>query len=136
MNIVKSLMYQWLLGFITTANVQKLLQLICEKLGEKAEGTENQLDDIGVDALKYIANDEGKVKVIVDFITTQLGKNPKECSETPEEVALDYENLAMYVSAAGTRRTNECGAFPIELIARVLMMILPEIIEYFKKEKE
>ena len=121
---ITDVIYTWTLSFITTENVQRLLLVICDKLGEKAIQTENQIDDVMVDAFRTIVSNPEKVKVITDNILTYL-KNPKECRDDEDH----FERLAEYVSCAG--ESVEVTGIPILLIARILELVVPYIIEYF-----
>ena len=121
-------LYAWMLSFVTTENVQRLLLVVCDKLNEKAIQTENKIDDVMIDTFRSIASNTDKVKVITDYLVSVL-KNPKECKAEQQ----GFVPLAEQVACAG--ESKEVSGVPVLLIAKLLELTLPYIIEYFMKKE-
>ena len=116
------ILYQWTISLLTTENVQKLFQMILAKMKEKADATENEVDNILVSAMEYVVNDKEKIAVITNFIKSNLDLR-KVVEGQP-----DYYKLAEYVAFAG--ESKECESIPIEVIAQLMKLVVPSIIDY------
>lgn len=120
-----------LLSRIDVETVRGIFQRAVNALKEKTLETENQVDDWAVEALEAIVADDAKMEIVTQFIREKIGgEGVCECAVKVDE----YHALAQDIIGAKTTEENECSSMATSsLLAELLMLILPTLIDWFKK---
>lgn len=130
-NSVTNYLYLALLKKLDVETVRNILAVGISSLMNKAEQTETKLDDWAVEALADFIKDDAKMQIIVDWIKSKA--EAILCSDTPEG-ANEYQELAQMALAADNEPTASVEI--VKVIAQVLEVVLPLVIEWWKKNKE
>ena len=119
-----------LLSRIDVETVRGIFQRAVNALKEKTLETENQVDDWAVEALEAIVADDAKMEIITEFIREKIG-GVGVCESS---ISVDEYN-ALALDIVGEKNAGgECSdSVTSRLLAELLVMILPTLIEWFKK---
>ena len=119
-----------LLSRIDVETVRGIFQRAVNALKEKTLETENQVDDWAVEALEAIVADDAKMEIVTQFIREKIGGvGVCESSISVDE----YNALALDIVGEKTADGECCDSVTSRLLAELLVMILPTLIEWFKK---
>lgn len=130
-NSVTNYLYLALLKKLDVETVRNILAVGVSSLMNKAEQTETKLDDWAVEALANFIQDDSKMQIIVDWIKAKA--EGILCSDTPEG-GNEYKDLAQMAMAADNEPTASVEV--IKVIAQVLEVVLPLIVDWWKKNKK
>lgn len=119
-----------LLSRIDVETVRGIFQRAVDALKEKTLETENQVDDWAVEALEAIVADDAKMEIVTQFIREKIG-GVGVCESS---ISVDEYN-ALSLDIVGEKTADgECSdSVTSRLLAELLVMILPSLIEWFKK---
>lgn len=129
-NSVTNYLYLALLKKLDVETLRNILAVGVSSLMNKAEQTETKLDDWAVEALANFIQDDSKMQIIVDWIKAKA--EGILCSDAPE-CENDYQTLAQTALAADNEPTASVEI--VKVIAQVLEVVLPLVIEWWKKQK-
>lgn len=129
-NSVTNYLYLALLKKLDVETLRNILAVGISSLMAKAEQTETKLDDWAVEALADFIKDDSKMQIIVDWIKAKA--EVILCSDTPEG-GNEYQELAQMAMAADNEPTASVEV--IAIVAQVLEVVLPLVIEWWKKQK-
>lgn len=119
-----------LLSRIDVETVRGIFQRAVNAVKEKTLETENQVDDWAVEALEAIVADDAKMKIVTQFIREKIGGvGVCESSISVDE----YNALALDIVGENTADGECSDSVTSRLLAELLVMILPSLIEWFKK---
>lgn len=127
---VTNYLYLALLKKLDVESVRNILAVGVSSLMAKAEQTETKLDDWAVEALADFIKDDAKMQIIVDWIKAKA--EGILCSDAPE-CENEYQALAQTALAADNEPTSSVEV--IAIVAQVLEVVLPLVIEWWKKQK-
>lgn len=127
---VTNYLYLALLKKLDVETLRNILAVGISSLMNKAEQTETKLDDWAVEALADFIKDDAKMQIIVDWIKAKA--EAILCSDTPEG-GNEYQELAQMAMAADNEPTASVEV--IAIVAQVLEVVLPLVIEWWKKQK-
>lgn len=127
---VTNYLYLALLKKLDVETVRNVLTVGISSLMAKAEQTETKLDDWAVEALANFIQDDSKMQIIVDWIKAKA--EGILCADTPEG-GNEYKDLAQTALAADNEPTSSVEV--IAIVAQVLEVVLPLVIEWWKKQK-
>ena len=127
---VTNYLYLALLKKLDVETLRNILAVGISSLMNKAEQTETKLDDWAVEALANFIQDDSKMQIIVDWIKAKA--EGILCSDTPE-AGNEYQDLAQTALAADNEPTSSVEV--IAIVAQVLEVVLPLVIEWWKKQK-
>ena len=127
---VTNYLYLALLKKLDVETLRNILAVGVSSLMNKAEQTETKLDDWAVEALANFIQDDSKMQIIVDWIKAKA--EGILCSDTPE-CGNEYQTLAQTALAADNEPTSSVEV--IAIVAQVLEVVLPLVIEWWKKQK-
>ena len=130
-NSVTNYIYLALLKKLDVETLRNILAVGISFLMNKAEQTETKLDDWAVEALADFIKDDSKMQIIVDWIKAKA--EGILCSDAPEREN-DYQELAQTAMAADNEPTLSIET--LALVTKVLEVVLPLVIEWWKKNKE
>lgn len=130
-NSVTNYLYLALLKKLDVETVRNILAVGISSLMAKAEQTETKLDDWAVEALADFIKDDAKMQIVVDWIKAKA--EGILCSDTPEG-GNEYQELAQTAMAADNEPTLSIET--LALVTKVLEVVLPLVIEWWKKNKE
>lgn len=131
---LEQLLLRWAMKNFTIGNLRLLIDRVVAFLKVRAAETDTVADDWAIDALESILKDESKLTVIYDWINRFI--KPEEdgvCRAVAEPTDEQFDELAQAVSAAGIPENN-CASIPVKEIESILRIILPVIIDYFRKK--
>ena len=129
-NSVTNYLYLALLKKLDVETLRNILAVGISSLMNKAEQTETKLDDWAVEALADFIKDDAKMQIIVDWIKAKA--EGILCSDAPEG-GNEYQELAQMALAADNEPTASVEI--VKVIAQVLEVVLPLVIEWWKKQK-
>lgn len=127
---VTNYLYLALLKKLDVETLRNILAVGISSLMAKAEQTETKLDDWAVEALADFIKDDAKMQIIVDWIKAKA--EGILCSGTPEG-GNEYKDLAQTALAADNEPTASVEV--IAIVAQVLEVVLPLVIDWWKKQK-
>lgn len=119
-----------LLSRIDVETVRGIFQRAVNALKEKTLETENQVDDWAVEALEAIVADDAKMEIVTQFIREKIGGVGVCESSIP---VYEYNALALDIVGEKTADGECSDSVTSRLLAELLVMILPSLIEWFKK---
>lgn len=124
---------KWAVEKFTIENLKTVLENCIAYLKVKAIETETIVDDWAIDAMENIIDDETKLSALYFWLLKFIGKNPDGvcCQAVPTDS--DWEELAEKVSTPSDGQT--CQAIPWTEVAKLLQLILPYLIEWWRNQK-
>lgn len=127
---ITNYLYLSLLKKLDVENLRNILAVGVSSWMNKAEQTETKLDDWAVEALTTFIQDDSKMQIIVDWIKAKA--EGILCSDTPE-CENEYQALTQMALAADNEPTASIEV--VKVIVQVLEVVLPLVIEWWKKQK-
>ena len=120
----------WAVQQLTIDNLKLVLSRCLEYLKVKAYQSEMKLDDWAIEILESIVNDDAKLLVIYNWILKYISPTDGVCLALPDDI--DVKPLGEKVLAAG-ENPQVCKAIPAECWSALLQMIIPFLVEYWRK---
>lgn len=130
-NWLEKYIVAWAVQQLTIDNLKLVLSRCLEYLKVKAYQSEMKLDDWAIEILESIVADDEKMLVLYNWIMTFIPKTDGICRAFPNEPQM--EELASQLMNAG-ENSQVCKSIPIVGWETLLEMIIPFLVEYWRKE--
>ena len=121
---------KWAVQQFTLENLQAILVRCVAYLRVKAAESETAIDDWAIDILEGIVNDSEKMDVLYLWLKSFIAGNV--CAANP---SIDQEKELINELISLNDVDEQCKAIPPAVYEAVLNMILPILIEWWRKNK-
>ncbi|MDO4571674.1 MAG: hypothetical protein Q4D38_14930 [Planctomycetia bacterium] len=115
----------------STEGLKNILEKLIQALKEPAEKTENPFDDWAVNFLESVVLDDGKMKILSDFIRGKLA-NLVKCEVAPKKRD-EYGELAAELTTQEDHVYE--GTVSWVSIAQLLQIVVPILVDFFAKKE-
>ena len=129
--VLKRILDAGIQRIFSTEVLKTILEKLVEAMKEPAAKTENPFDDWTVNFLETILLDDGKMKVLSDFIRGKLA-NLVTCQAAPRERD-EYGELAAELTQT---EDGTYAAIPWTKIAELLQVLVPILLDFFTKTED
>ena len=131
---LETFIIRWALKNFTVENLRLVLDRCVAYLKVRAAETGTPVDDWAIEILESIVTDESKLQIIYDWIDRFIHPCPDGvCRSAAVPTEEQYKDLTFAVLNAGDNTI--CKAIPIGAIESILRLIIPVLIEYWRKNK-
>lgn len=131
---LETFIIRWALKNFTVENLRLVLDRCVAYLKVRAAETGTPVDDWAIEILESIVADDSKLQIIYDWIDRLIHPCPDGvCRSAVVPTEEQYKDLTFAVLNAGDNTI--CKAIPIGAIESILRLIIPVLIEYWRKNK-